>query len=283
MHGFDWSKWTTGTSAERLGLLPAGQEHVLQQEDGKARFTKVVTDISRAFALCAAHDEAIRLRDDIAFFQAVRSALVKPSGERKTQEAFGASQRLIANGLRPLALNFANGIHPGGGFLHGARAQEETICRSSALYSTLDGDRMYSAHRRRPRSDSSDWSIYSPDVPVFRSDDGTELEEPWLLSVITCAAPYAPDIGQPESGDLLQQRIHRVLLIARAYGYSTLVLGAWGCGAFANDIRRTAKDFRSAIENDFRGVFGDVVFAITDWSRERMFLGPFRDTFERNQ
>ena len=53
MHGFDWSKWMTGTSAERLGLLPAGQEHVLQQEDGKARFTKVVTDISRAFALCA--------------------------------------------------------------------------------------------------------------------------------------------------------------------------------------------------------------------------------------
>ncbi|GDY11053.1 DEAD/DEAH box helicase [Planctomycetia bacterium] len=86
MHGFDWSKWMTGTSAERLGLLPAGQEHVLQQEDGKARYTKVVTDISRAFALCAAHDEAIRLRDDIAFFQAVRAALVKPSGERKTQE-----------------------------------------------------------------------------------------------------------------------------------------------------------------------------------------------------
>ncbi|MCX7422963.1 MAG: DUF3387 domain-containing protein, partial [Planctomycetia bacterium] len=60
MHGFDWSKWMTGTSAERLGLLPAGQEHVLQQEDGKARFTKVVTDISRAFALCAAHSLAAR-------------------------------------------------------------------------------------------------------------------------------------------------------------------------------------------------------------------------------
>ncbi len=86
MHGFDWSKWMTGTSAERLGLLPAGQEHVLQQDDGKARFSKVVTDLSRAFALCAAHDEAIRIRDDIAFFQAVRAALVKPSGERKTQE-----------------------------------------------------------------------------------------------------------------------------------------------------------------------------------------------------
>ncbi|MCX7423863.1 MAG: DUF3387 domain-containing protein [Planctomycetia bacterium] len=64
--------------AERLGLLPTGQEHVLQQEHEKAHFTKAVTDISRAFALCAAHDEPIRLRDDIAFFQAVQSALVKP-------------------------------------------------------------------------------------------------------------------------------------------------------------------------------------------------------------
>ena len=83
MHGFDWAKWTTGTPAERLGLLPAAQEHILQQEDGKPRFASVVTDLSRAFALCAAHDEAIRIRDDIAFFQAVRAALVKPSGERQ--------------------------------------------------------------------------------------------------------------------------------------------------------------------------------------------------------
>ena len=60
MHGCDWSKWMTGTSAERLGLLPAGQEHVLQQEDGKSRFTNIVTDSSRAFALCATHDAAAR-------------------------------------------------------------------------------------------------------------------------------------------------------------------------------------------------------------------------------
>ncbi len=82
MHGFDWAKWTTGTPAERLGLIPPGQEHVLQQEDGKPRFMRAVTDLSRAFALCAADDEAIRLRDDISFFQAVRAALAKPTGER---------------------------------------------------------------------------------------------------------------------------------------------------------------------------------------------------------
>jgi len=97
LHGFDWSRWTTGTPAQRLGLLPVAQEHILQQEDGKRRFTGVVTDLSRAFALCAAHDEAIRIRDDIAFFQAVRAALVKPSGERRSQEDLDQAVRQLVS------------------------------------------------------------------------------------------------------------------------------------------------------------------------------------------
>jgi uncharacterized protein (TIGR02452 family) len=195
------------------------------------------------------------------------------------ETTLGAAKRLADRGLRPLALNFANGVNPGGGFLTGARAQEEVLCRSSALYETILGDPMYDSHRRRPRLDSTDWAILSPDVPVFREDNGRILEQPWLLSFITCAAPYAPDVGQPESGNLLQHRIHRVLKIARAYDYATLILGAWGCGAFENDPERTAKDFRSALESDFRGAFGEVVFAITDWSTERRYLGPFRNAF----
>jgi uncharacterized protein (TIGR02452 family) len=70
-----------------------------------------------------------------------------------------------------------------------------------------------------------------------------------------------------------------VLVIGRAFGYSMLVLGAWGCGAFGNDPHHTAADFRNALENEFRGAFSDIVFAITDWSLERRFLGPFRDVF----
>jgi uncharacterized protein (TIGR02452 family) len=195
------------------------------------------------------------------------------------ETTLGASLRLVESGLRPVALNFANGIHPGGGFLGGAKAQEEVLCRSSALYRTLVDDPMYEEHRKRPRPDSTDWAIYSPDVPVFRKDDGTELDQPWLLSFITCAAPVASRIGQPESGDLLQRRIQRVFSIAQAFGHSSLVLGAWGCGAFGNDTHRTAVDFRQALENEFRGAFSDIVFAITDWSPERKFLGPFRDVF----
>ena len=102
-----------------------------------------------------------------------------------------AAQRLSENGLRPLALNFANAIQPGGGFLHGALAQEETLCRSSALYATPVGDPMYEAHNQRPLPDSTDWAIYSPEVPFFRTDEGTALEQPWLLSILTCAAPCA--------------------------------------------------------------------------------------------
>jgi uncharacterized protein (TIGR02452 family) len=195
------------------------------------------------------------------------------------ETTLGAALRLVNGGLKPLALNFANGIQPGGGFLGGARAQEEVLCRSSALYQTLVGDPMYEAHQERPRPDSTDWAIYSPDVPVFRKDDGTGLESYWLLSFLTCAAPYAPAIGQPEAGDLLQSRIHRVLAIARSYGYAAIVLGAWGCGAFANDPHRTAVDFRQALENEFKGAFSDIAFAITDWSPGRRFLGPFRDVF----
>jgi uncharacterized protein (TIGR02452 family) len=193
------------------------------------------------------------------------------------ETTLGASRRFQDAGLRPVALNFANGLHPGGGFLEGARAQEEVLCRSSALYATLRDDPMYEEHTQREQPDSTDWAIYSPDVPVFRRDDGTEIVPPWLLCFVTCAAPYAPALGQPKAGDLLQRRIHRVLAVARAYGHSALVLGAWGCGAFRNDPRRTAADFRRALEGEFSGAFSDVVFAITDWSSERAFLGPFRD------
>jgi uncharacterized protein (TIGR02452 family) len=215
------------------------------------------------------------------------AALPDPGGmtfaETRVQVAnettLGASLRLVERRVRPLALNFANGIRPGGGFLGGARAQEEALCRSSALYLTLVDDPMYEEHRKRPQPDSTDWAILSPDVPVFRTDDGTELLRPWLLSFLTCAAPYAPTVGQPRAGDLLLGRIERVLAIARSHGYAALVLGAWGCGAFGNDPVRTATDFRRALEGTCRGAFSDVVFAITDWSSERRFLGPFRETF----
>ena len=86
-------------------------------------------------------------------------------------------------------------------------------------------------------------------------------------------------VSADHAAKLFRQRIHRVMAIARAYQYDTLVLGAWGCGAFNNDPVRTATDFRAALDTDFRGAFSNIVFAITDWSPERKFLAPFRDAF----
>ena len=192
---------------------------------------------------------------------------------------FQAAKVLVDRGERPLSLNFANGVSPGGGFLNGARAQEEGLCRASALHATLEGDPMYAHHRQRPEPDSTDWVILSPEVPVFRDQSGAGLEKPWLFDVITSAAPVASRVGQPRSGDLLERRIHRVLEVAAAFSYDSLVLGAWGCGAFGNDPVRTADDFARALELEFRGCFERVVFAITDWSPARKFLGPFRDRF----
>lgn len=96
MHGFDWSVWTTGKPQERLSLLPAAQEHVLAQDDGKSRFLQSVTELSQAFALSVPHDDAIRIRDDVGFFQAVRAVLTKNvPGERKTDEQLDHAIRQI--------------------------------------------------------------------------------------------------------------------------------------------------------------------------------------------
>jgi type I restriction enzyme, R subunit len=93
-HGFDWSRWITGKPQERLSLLPAAQEYILAH--GKPRLLRAVTDLSQAFALAVPHEETFRIRDDVGFFQAVRSVLAKNQpGERKTDEELDHAIRQI--------------------------------------------------------------------------------------------------------------------------------------------------------------------------------------------
>ncbi len=95
-HGLDWAHWTTGTPQERLSLLPMAQQHILAQDDGKERLLGAVTELSQAFALAVPHPEALRIRDDVGFFQAVRAALAKNvPDERKTDEELSYAIRQI--------------------------------------------------------------------------------------------------------------------------------------------------------------------------------------------
>jgi type I restriction enzyme R subunit len=97
-HGFDRTRWTTGTAQERLTLLPAAQEHVLAQQDGKARFVQVVRELTQAFALAVPHEQALALRDDVAFFQAVRAVLLKGEGtNHRTEEELNLALRQLVS------------------------------------------------------------------------------------------------------------------------------------------------------------------------------------------
>ena len=97
-HGFDRSAWTDGSPAERLQLLPAAMEHILAQEDGKARCLRAVRELSQAFALAVPHPETVRVRDDVSLFQHVRAALSKRIGpDAKSDEDLDHAVRQIVS------------------------------------------------------------------------------------------------------------------------------------------------------------------------------------------
>ena len=205
--------------------------------------------------------------------------------EVANESMLAAARRLVKPGQQPAALNFASAKHPGGGFLSGARAQEESLARSSALHACLVGQPMYEYHRALGDPMYSAYAIYSPDVPVFRDDGGRLLAEPYLCSFITAPAVNAKVVlerdptRRPEIRAAMQERVHKVLAIAASHGHEALVLGAWGCGVFGNDVREVAELFRLALEGDFRGVFPRVVFAVLDESADGRFIAPFRSAF----
>jgi uncharacterized protein (TIGR02452 family) len=200
------------------------------------------------------------------------------------ESTLAAARRLMADGHGVVALNFASAKSPGGGFLSGARAQEESIARASGLHACLVDRPMYAHHRALHDPLYTRWAIYSPSVPVFRDDEGAFLDEAWECAFITAPAPNAKAMGDStERADEIRQafddRIRRVLGIAVAHGHDTVVLGAWGCGAFGNDPAQVAAQFQDALSGDFAGAFRRVVFAILDWSEERRFIGPFQASF----
>ncbi|WP_252539478.1 TIGR02452 family protein [Streptomyces sp. RO-S4] len=206
------------------------------------------------------------------------------------ESSLRAARRLTGpDTSRPVAvLNFASARNPGGGYLNGAQAQEEALCRASALYACLLRAPEFYAHHRAHRDPFyTDRVIHSPAVPVFRDDRGGLLDEPYTAGFLTSPAPNAGVIRAkaPErAGELpavLARRAGRVLGTAAAHGYRRLVLGAWGCGVFRNDPAQVAEAFRAHLGpgGRFHGVFAHVVFGILDRARDSATRAAFARTF----
>jgi uncharacterized protein (TIGR02452 family) len=199
------------------------------------------------------------------------------------ETTLAAARRLHAAGRSVAALNFASARHPGGGFRTGATAQEESLARSSALFACINGNEMYAVHERSRDPFYTDHVIYSPGVPVFRTDDGELLDDPYPCTFLTCAAVNAGVVRErhPERvddiGPAMRRRVARVLAIAAIHQEDTLVLGAWGCGVFGNDPALIGRLFAEALAGEYRDTFATTVFAVYDPSPDAHIRRPFEE------
>ncbi|MFI6851000.1 TIGR02452 family protein [Streptomyces sp. NPDC050416] len=215
----------------------------------------------------------------------VTRTLAEVTGESSLE----AARRL---GGHVAVLNFASARNPGGGYLNGAQAQEEALCRASALYTCLlRASAFYDHHRAHRDPFYTDRVIHSPGVPVFRDDRGRLLDEPYTAGFLTAAAPNAGVVHRtaperaPELPRALAVRAERVLETAAAHGYRRLVLGAWGCGVFRNDPAQVAGAFRTLLEpgGRFAGAFEHVVFGVLDRTPGAAVRGAFEQAFSSSR
>ncbi|PGP11929.1 TIGR02452 family protein [Bacillus cereus] len=219
---------------------------------------------------------------------------IKQDGTNETiievtnDSTLNVAKRLRREGFdKVLALNFASARNPGGGFLNGSSAQEESLARSSALYETLISKReMYEYNRKLKTCLYSDYMIYSPNVPVFRNDEGNLLDEPYIVSFVTSPAVNAGIVRSKESmvaqnqiNQVMKKRIEKILSLGIHHGYETIVLGAFGCGVFKNNPKDVAEYFKEAIHNNpkLQNQYKKIVFAVLDFSEQKQIHNTFNN------
>ncbi|KAF3887480.1 MULTISPECIES: TIGR02452 family protein [Nostocales] len=203
-----------------------------------------------------------------------------------------AASRLVNDeGIeKVLCLNFASAKNPGGGFLNGSQAQEESLARATALYPCIaQMTQMYDTNRNLGSSLYTDDMIYSPGVPVIRDDNDELLNQPFLVSILTVPAVNAGAVRQKGKRSEIASiestmlaRTEKLLSVAAIHDYKVLVLGAWGCGVFKNNPQNVAEYFyHHLVENpNLNGFFEKVVFAVLDKSKDEYIITPFHTTFK---
>ncbi|MCR5288953.1 MAG: TIGR02452 family protein [Treponema sp.] len=189
------------------------------------------------------------------------------------QRSFEAAEHFAKAGEKVAVLNFANSYHPGGGVRHGARAQEECLCRISTLYDAISDPKMkeyfYDPHCKGNDDLANDDIIYTPKVVVFKSDTeqpALRPKEEWFYAdVLTCAAPCISWNQAPITKEKLRQlhdsRARHILDCACNHEVDVLVLGAFGCGAFQNPPEIVAKVYKQVLV-EYTHAFKSIVFAI---------------------
>jgi len=187
---------------------------------------------------------------------------------------------LIKTGLNPCVLNLASRQNPGGGVIDGAGAQEENLFRRSNLFLSLYQYAQYASEygiKKNVNSyplDRNTGGIYSANITVFRGSEKNGyclLKKPYIVSFVSVPAINRPDLIK-KNGNLYitdnlieptKEKIRTILRIAGKYKHDSLVLGAFGCGAFANPPNHVAELFKEVfLEKEFVSVYKFVVFSI---------------------
>ncbi|MFD3165385.1 TIGR02452 family protein [Herpetosiphon sp. NSE202] len=217
---------------------------------------------------------------------AARSTSQQPGIKIYAATTLEAAQRAAQTGQRVGILNFASAKNPGGGFLGGSQAQEESIARSSGLYPCLTNcSEFYRYHKQQNDLLYSDALIWSPKVPVVCDDAGNWLDQPYLVDVITMAAVNAGAIRQNRTGQsaevepVMRQRMQRLLAFCASQPIERLILGAWGCGVFGNDPALIARLFKEVIGQQ-PWPFEQIDFALYDPSPRQTNVELFAELLQ---
>jgi uncharacterized protein (TIGR02452 family) len=283
MSRFDFA-YTPSRGPDRSASARQAEEAVAIVSRGRytapsGRHVELADAIRRAVAGTVEHRPEETIRSPVSSGRSTVFSVVNAT-------SLSASQAFAARGESSLVLNFASAKNPGGGFLNGARAQEESLARSSALHACIQGCSMYAHHRALSDCMYTSWMIHSPAVPVFRDGvTGALLEEPYECGFLTAPAPNAKVVLEREPSraaevsEVMRARVARSLAIAALHGHRNLVLGAWGCGVFGNDPVVVANAYGDELGGTYAGVFAEVVFAVLDWHDERRTIRPFVERF----
>ena len=274
---------------ESLEIMRQGYYRIESKENQMPVQTKI--DIKQ--------DMEQSIKDSILITPSEGQELLKQYGERYSSlenqsqltiiveniSTVDAIRKLILEGKEKIGvLNFASAKNPGGGFLNGAKAQEESLAASSTLYRTLIVHEEYYRENRKCNSMIyTNHAIYSPDVVFFR-DGSFRLTEPVKASVLTLPAVNMGQVllkgEDPEKAkQVMRERMKLILSIFARQNCKHLVLGAYGCGVFRNEPIDIARWWKELLEKYFYERFETVVFAVLDRSINGKCIRAFEDEF----